>query len=249
MATRLVTLKKKNGDAYYPRTSTAQVDGLADALAAKQGALTQAQLDAAGSGITAAKVAAYDGYSGQISGIQGKIPAQADASNQLADKAFVNSTVTSLAANFVAADAQNSNFATKSALTGAETYYHAGEPYQPTGKDYAVVLQDETQGGAQTRYVNVSATETPSWQLQYVVNDAPFTAAQNSALDSGITAAKVAAYDGVVSSSSGWLTAADAASTYATKATVSALGTVYIVQEGADLSAYGDADLVIEIQE
>jgi hypothetical protein len=249
MATRPVTLKKKNGDAYYPRTSTEQVDGLADALAAKQGNLTQAQLDAAGSGITAAKVASYDGYAGQISGIEGKIPAQADAENQLADKEFVNSTVSSLAANFVAADAQNSNFATKAALTGAETYYHAGETYQPTGKDYAVVLQDETQGGAQTRYVNVSGTETPSWQLQYVINDAPFTAEQNAALGSGITAEKVGAYDGVVSASGGWLTASAAASTYATKTEVSALGTVYIVQEGADLSAYGDADLIIEIQE
>ncbi|MDR2044917.1 MAG: hypothetical protein LBQ15_11265 [Clostridium sp.] len=175
-----------------------EINGNTQAVAAKQDALTQAQLYAAGSGITAAKVGAYDGYAGQIAGIQGKIPAQADASNQLADKAFVNSTVSSLSANFVAADAQNSNFATKAALTGAQRYYHAGAQYQPTGKDYAVVLQDETQGGAQTRYVNVSATAAPSWQLQYVVNDAPFTAAQNSAIDSGITAAKVAAYDGLM---------------------------------------------------
>lgn len=48
----------------------AQVTGLADALAGKQASLTEAQLAAANSGITADKVATYDGYAAEIAGKQ-----------------------------------------------------------------------------------------------------------------------------------------------------------------------------------
>jgi hypothetical protein len=128
----------------------------------------------------------------RVDDIEELIPTQATAENQLSDKNFVNSSINSLAANFIASDANNTNFATYAALSNAETFYHAGAVFVPEKSDYAVVLADENNNGAQVRYINVSETTTPSWQLQYVINDAPFTSAQNSAIDSGITAALTA---------------------------------------------------------
>lgn len=123
-------------------------------------------------------------------------------SNKLTTEDFVNSSINSMSANFVASNASNANFATKSALTSATTFYHSGAVYVPTKHDYAVVLKDESQSNAQTRYQNVSDTTTPSWQLQYIVNDAPFTAAQNNAINSGITSAKVTSYDSHIANKS-----------------------------------------------
>ncbi len=115
---------------------------------------------------------------------------------------FVNSSINAMAAHFVSKDALNSNFATKAELDSATTFYHAGTAYIPTMHDYVVVLSDETSGNAQTRYMNVSETTTPSWQLQYIINDAPFTSAQNNAINSGVTGIKVSSYDTHLSNTS-----------------------------------------------
>ncbi len=119
------------------------------------------------------------------------IPAQASATNQLADKDFVNSTFTSLNANRVTSNAAGDGFPTRNALLTAVIFYHGGVPYTPTQHDYALIEADEgapsPYTGGQTR-MEFDGTQ---WNYAYGINDRPFTAAETAAIESGITAGLV----------------------------------------------------------
>lgn len=128
--------------------------------------------------------------------INEKIPTQATAQNQLADKAFVNSSIANNAANFVtpSASSEDTMWGSFSALQ-AGPWYHNGQPYTPTKNDYAVYINtDNSQWRA--HYTGTV------WQAQYEVNDTPFTAAQNAAINSGATAANITAANNHVASRS-----------------------------------------------
>jgi len=129
-----------------------------------------------------------------ISDILALIPAQASASDQLAPKSFVNSTVQTATANF------RGNWTTWSAVpTDANDYPvdYVGSK-TPTVNDYLVV-QDASGYVGQTlegtwrfKYSGTWATEGKNgWLPEYQVNEKPLTAAQLAALDSGITSAAV----------------------------------------------------------
>jgi hypothetical protein len=122
------------------------------------------------------------------SDINGKIPNQASAENQLADKEFVNSSITAMAARPLAYDASGGPFPTKADLDGAANFYYQGQIVTPSDNDYVVVEADETRNGAQVRYGYAGGV----WAFRYKINDAPFTAAQNAALNSGATAGIIA---------------------------------------------------------
>ena len=62
----------------------------------------------------------------------------------------------------------------------------------PTRNDYTIVLDDETHSDEVTRYIYNNG-----WEYQYTINESPLTQAQLDALNSGITAAKVSAYDSI----------------------------------------------------
>jgi len=121
----------------------------------------------------------------RITAIEGKIPNQASASNKLADKDFVNSSVTAMASHHLTYDATRNPFPTKAALNSATTFYYKGQPFVPTEHDYCVVQADETNNGAQARY----GYDGSGWTISYIINDKPFTAAQSAAIDSGATEA------------------------------------------------------------
>lgn len=129
-----------------------------------------------------------------VTAIEGKIPSTASTSNQLADKAFVNSSISNMAANYVTSDAQGDNFASHAALLSGP-YYYKGQSYTLTNNDYALVETDEDHSNATTRYMYDGA----QWNFQYVVNNAPFTQAQLDAINSTITVNKVQGYDSLVS--------------------------------------------------
>lgn len=119
-----------------------------------------------------------------VAAIQGKIPAAASTTNQLADKAFVTDSISQQTAIF------RGSFANKAALdaiqwqtsdpTDTETYV--------TNNDYAVVQDDEIHNDQCWRYIYVTGT---GWTAQYMINESPMTQAQINALNSGITAALV----------------------------------------------------------
>jgi hypothetical protein len=117
--------------------------------------------------------------------LEAVVPSQATSANQLADKQFVNSSITSMASRLLTFNSTGSPFATKAALLAATTFYYAGSTVTPSNNDYVVVQADETQSGGQVRYVYQGTT----WAFAYVINAAPFTAAQSGAINSNITQA------------------------------------------------------------
>lgn len=125
-----------------------------------------------------------------VGSIEDKIPATASATNQLADKDFVNSSINNMAAFYITSDETGNAFATKAALVSGPWYFD-GKTRQPTTNDYAVVLADETHDGKTYRY---SYTGT-QWSAQYPFNNTTMTQAQVNAINSGITAGKVSSYD------------------------------------------------------
>ena len=128
----------------------------------------------------------------QVDAIEQKIPAAADASNQLADKAFVNSSINNYAAFYLTKNANGDAFGTYAELTSATKFWNAGVEKTPTKNDYLVVLQDETKTTAlgvdpTTRYTYQGEWPTGQFEFQYIVNNTALTQAQIDAINSGIT--------------------------------------------------------------
>lgn len=129
---------------------------------------------------------------GSIKDISEVIPSQATPSNQLADKAFVNSSINNYAAFYLTKNANGDAFGTYTELTSATKFWNAGVEKTPTKNDYLVVLQDETKTTAlgvkpTTRYTYQGEWPTGQFEFQYIVNNTALTQAQVDAINSGIT--------------------------------------------------------------
>ena len=106
-----------------------------------------------------------------------------------ANKAYVDSAVSSVSADYITATAEGDAFETKAALL-AGPYYNQGVETTLSRNDYALVKSDETHENAAVRYVY----DGTQWDFQYEVNDTPFTDEQLAAINSGVTAEKLASY-------------------------------------------------------
>lgn len=115
--------------------------------------------------------------------INSKIPTQASSTNQLADKAFVNSSINNFAAFYITKNANGDPFESYNELITTTVYYSGGEVRIPSTNDYCFVRTDETHDNASTRY----SYQKTQWEFQYIVNETPLTAAQLAAINSGIT--------------------------------------------------------------
>ena len=80
----------------------------------------------------------------QVDAIEEKIPASATSENQLADKAFVNSSINNYAAFYLTKNANGDAFETHGEMLLTGKFWNAGVERIPTKNDYLVVLQDET---------------------------------------------------------------------------------------------------------
>ena len=143
--------------------------------------------------------------------IESYIPSSTSAENQLADKAFVNSTVNNMSAFYItytqgSATEMGQAFPTQASLLNATTFYSGTQVRVPTQNDYATVLADETQPKGvdgsypTTRYTYQTDTQNGTypngqWDFQYVVNNTSLTQAQVDAINSGITAQKISDLD------------------------------------------------------
>lgn len=131
----------------------------------------------------------------KVNTIDGLIPNQASISNQLADKAFVNSSVQTATANF------RGNWTDWADVPTVATDYpvdYAGNK-TPTVNDYLVVQDasdytlETLEGTWRFKYTGTwSVDGKAGWHPEYQVNETPLTAAQLAALNSGITAGLVA---------------------------------------------------------
>ena len=138
---------------------------------------------------------------GDVADIKEVVPSAATAQNQLADKAFVNSSIATNTANFLgtysyvtdlgfpqpssAADVDNDAIAT---ALGTLTYEQT-----PTNNDYVFVsinYTPTTDIDEFRRFKYNSTTQT--WAYEYTLNNSSFTADQWAAISSGITSGLVA---------------------------------------------------------
>lgn len=114
----------------------------------------------------------------ELNEIKAIIPNTASEENELADKNFVNSTVGTNTAFFRG---------TFGSVDELEAY--AGEK---TNNDYAFVTGTDSAGNATYKRYKYDGT---AWEYEYTLNNSSFTAEQWAAIQSGITAEKVAQYD------------------------------------------------------
>ena len=122
----------------------------------------------------------------EITAIEAKIPTQASAQNQLADKGFVNSSIGTNTANYISDNGEP--FASVAAL---EAYSGT-----VTNNDYAFVTGTDAAGNTYyDRYKATVSGSSVTWAKEYRLNNSSFTAAQWASIQSGITAEKVAQYD------------------------------------------------------
>jgi hypothetical protein len=114
------------------------------------------------------------GLEARVTTIEGDIPAQASASNQLADKNFVNSSIATNTANFIG---------TFNSVAELEAY--SG---QKDDNDYAFVVTTDSAGN--TLY-NRYKWNGSAWLFEYALNNSSFTANQWAAINSGATTTNI----------------------------------------------------------
>lgn len=123
------------------------------------------------------------------------VPNTASETNELADKNFVNSTVGTNTANYIYKTESGGEKVPFSSVAELEAY--AGPV---TNNDYAFVTGTDDNGN--TYYDRYKANVTDgvvTWAKEYRLNNSSFTAEQWAAIQSGITAEKVAQFEGAVS--------------------------------------------------
>lgn len=122
------------------------------------------------------------------------VPNTASETNELADKNFVNSTVGTNTANYIYKTESGGEKVPFSSVAELEAY--AGTV---TNNDYAFVTGIDENGNAYyDRYKADVNDGVVTWAKEYRLNNSSFTAEQWAAIQSGITAEKVAQFEGAV---------------------------------------------------
>ncbi|MBO7688821.1 MAG: hypothetical protein J6V72_20745 [Kiritimatiellae bacterium] len=121
--------------------------------------------------------------------INSKIPSAASASNQLADKEWIDGEIDTYAAYYITYTAAGAAFPTRAALLNAAVVYSGGAVRTPTRNDYAVVLADESHGGAEWRYIYTVAAGATSgqWDAQYPIETNDYAGLANKPQINGVS--------------------------------------------------------------
>lgn len=122
-----------------------------------------------------------NGVNAKISAIEGKIPNAATSSNQLADKQFVNDSISTSTATFqgtvnASADTEAAAQTALRTITGMDA------------NDYAFVSCLDSAGN--TKYKRYKYADS-AWTYEYTLNNSSFTSTQWGAINSGITSTLV----------------------------------------------------------
>lgn len=134
------------------------------------------------------------GLTADVGTIKNIIPNTASETNELADKNFVNSTVGTNTANYIYKTESGGEKVPFSSVAELEAY--AGTV---TNNDYAFVTGiDENGNTYYDRYKADVNDGVVTWAKEYRLNNSSFTAEQWAAIQSGITAEKVAQFEGAV---------------------------------------------------
>lgn len=134
------------------------------------------------------------GLTADVETIKNIIPNTASETNELADKNFVNSTVGTNTANYIYKTETGGEKVPFSSVAELEAY--AGTV---TNNDYAFVTGIDENGNAYyDRYKADVNDGVVTWAKEYRLNNSSFTAEQWAAIQSGITAEKVAQFEAAV---------------------------------------------------
>ena len=112
-----------------------------------------------------------EGLHGEVDDIEELIPNQASPSNQLADKDFVNSSISTNTANFLG---------TYTSMAQIEAIPN------PTNNDYAFLQSTDSAGNTVYSRYKYNA-EQQQWLFEYELNNSSFTAEQWATINSGLT--------------------------------------------------------------
>ena len=130
---------------------------------------------------------------GKLSNITSLIPSQASAQNQLADKAFVNSSIATTTATFrgtynAVTDLSLSYIATHSQIASALATKMVSLSIVAGNNDYAYV-QIPTADTTPTEIAKIERYKYngSAWAFEYELNNSGYTQAQWAAINSGIT--------------------------------------------------------------
>lgn len=140
----------------------------------------------ASAGATALQPADIETLQSTVSTISDKIPSQAASDNQLADKSFVNSSISTNTADFkgtydITDDLSDDLLNLSSAITTAG--YST-----PNNNDYCFVITEDNDGNTvYDRYKYTVVNNVGSWDFEYSLNNSSFTSDQWGAISSGIT--------------------------------------------------------------
>lgn len=121
---------------------------------------------------------------GRLDTLESYVPSETTASNKLADKAFVNSSISTNTATFRGTSAAG--------LTEAQFLAWANG-LTKTNNDYVFWNTTDTAGNVLFKRYKYNGT---NWVYEYSLNNSSFTASQWAAINSGVTSSDVAAIAG-----------------------------------------------------
>lgn len=158
----------------------------------------------------------------RISSVEELIPAQATSSNNLADKEFVNSSISTNTANFKG------------------TYNTLAELEATTAdnNDYGFIITTDASGNTVYNRYKYDGT---SWSYEYSLNNSAFTATQWEAIQSGITSDSVTKLNGIVHD------ACKIQTDGFTKSSGTRAGLLYIWNTPRNAGYYSTPDAIIQI--
>lgn len=149
---------------------------------------TTAQQSALNSGATSTNIGQIATNTSAISTINDKIPSAATSSNQLADKQYVDTAISTNTADF------DGSWATYAAIPSAVAGFTNESLPEPSNNNYLVVLADETKDGGTWRYKYVDdggSYDKSNWNAEYEINESPFSQTQMDAINSGANSTNI----------------------------------------------------------
>ena len=152
-------------------------------------------------------VASVYGYvkDAELDAVTALIPAQASPTNQLADKAFVNSSIATATATYRGNYNEYSDLGLQPSATHAQIATAlASEISGADANDYCFVeIPTSTSDPTQIERTERYKYNGTGWEYEYTLNNSGFTAVQWAAINSNITSGKVSTYDTIAGYFSG----------------------------------------------
>ena len=188
----------------------------------------------------------------RVSDIEDLVPAEATSSNQLADKEFVNSSISTNTATFRGTWDQTGTGSDGLGLSPNASNDQISNALKTkvltvTNNDYCFVKLQETGANLLFKRFKYSSGGTGVWEYEYTLNNSSFTAEQWAAINSGITDTLVAK---IGTNASDIITLASSMASYASVASTATSAAVDLANtklSGIETTGSGNAVSAIDV--